>query len=132
MSEVSMPGSFLNSTGCFKVINFVAIRFFGVENRRGKPRGRICLHFRNEVSVDGEGDVYIRVAEHGAHFGDRRPIHQVNRRSPKESNPVRNGGIVVNLPSSVSPNARKHCIGDFDAVDARCGCNDSNQVQRDV
>ena len=67
-------GSFLNSTGRFEVTNLIA-----TEDHRGKPRRRVRLHLWNKVSVDGERDVHIRVAEHGAHFGDRSAIHQVNR-----------------------------------------------------
>ena len=66
-------GSFLNSTGRFKVTNLIA-----AENRRSKPHRRVRLHLRNEVSVEGERDVDVGMAEHGAYFWNRGSVHQVD------------------------------------------------------
>ena len=50
------------------------------KNRRCQPRRRVRLHLWNEVSVDGERDVDVGMAEHGAHFRNRGSVHQVDRR----------------------------------------------------
>ena len=47
-----MPGSFLNSTGCFKVTKLIAHRVSPAKNRRSKSRRRVRLHLWNEVGVN--------------------------------------------------------------------------------
>ena len=64
----------LNSTGRFKVTQLIA-----TENRRCQPRRRFGLHLWNEVSVNGERDVDVGMAEHGAHFWNGCPVHQMDR-----------------------------------------------------